>query len=73
LPASINSAGTIVGSYDDVNRQDHGFVRYSDGTIMKFDGPEATRTILYDINAAGVITGFWEDVHNREFGFLLVP
>jgi hypothetical protein len=39
----------------------HGFVRFGDGAIIPFDGPDAILTVGYSINAAGTITGHYRD------------
>ena len=41
---AINPAGTITGSFIDGSSVSHGFVRASNGAIITFDAPGATRT-----------------------------
>ena len=43
-PASINTAGTIAGSYFDSSKIPHGFVRSASGVVTAFDVAGATLT-----------------------------
>ena len=75
-PTGINPSGAITGIYADANAALHGFLRASDGSIIKFDGPGAVCPSFFSactwptgINPAGVITGFYCDA-NMCHGFL---
>jgi hypothetical protein len=70
-PASINPAGAITGTYNDVNFVGHGFLRASDGTFTTFDVPGAVNgTSPASINPAGAITGSYADANFVGHGFL---
>jgi hypothetical protein len=74
LPASINQAGDITGTYLDANGVGHGFVRAKDGTLITFDVPGATATFSSSsINPAGSVTGgyfYLNDPNRVGHGFL---
>jgi hypothetical protein len=72
---SINHAGTITGSYLDVEGAQHGFVRNPYGTITSFDPPRGRQTTATGINDSGVITGSCYYDWNNQIaeGFLRVP
>lgn len=60
---AINPAGKIAGFYFDPDNPEglahvHAFLRQPDGTIIIFDGPEATSTYVAAISPDGDITGF---------------
>jgi hypothetical protein len=67
----INEAKVITGFYLDANTMFHGFVRFGDGAIATFDGPNAILTVGYSINAAGAITGHYRDASTTSHGFVL--
>ena len=69
LPASINPAGEITGSYEDSGGM-HGFVRDSRGTITSFDPPGSFGTSPTSINPAGEITGGYFDSGGTVHGFV---
>ena len=70
---SITPAGVITGFYLDANSVDHGFVRFGDGSIVPFDGPDAILTVGISINAAGTITGHYRDATTISLGFVFRP
>jgi len=78
VPASINPAGNIAGSYDPCGQGlcSSGFLRTSDGTSISFDAPGVNRffgTITRSINAMGVIAGNFGDSNSVMHGFLRHP
>jgi hypothetical protein len=74
LPASINDAGTITGTYaPEYGQQFHGFVRDASGTITTFDVSGSLQTFPRAINAAGVIVGNYLDANDVDHGFLRDP
>jgi hypothetical protein len=54
--ASINSAGTIAGTYGD-STGIHGFVRSAAGVFTTFDVPDSTSISVVGINDSGTVTG----------------
>lgn len=72
VPMSINSAGQIVGIYQDANRILHGFLRAPDGTITTLDPPPNKGTHTYDlrINGAGTIAGDYLDPAGNQRAFV---
>jgi len=71
----INSAGTITGSYAEVNTEtigNRGYLRAADGSITKFDVPGAYDTAPMAINPAGTIVGSYNYLGDlyRDFAFL---
>ena len=74
-PSSINSAGTIAGTYFDNNGVSHGFVRYSNGSIVPFDAPGAAAagggTNVFVMNDSGAIAGYWGDANGNAHGFVM--
>jgi hypothetical protein len=58
--ATINSAGTIAGSYIDQRGESHGFVRPTGGKISVFDPPGSIGTDVVSMNDSGVIAGMFE-------------
>jgi hypothetical protein len=61
VPADINNAGIIVGSYADLSTDtSHGVVRF-DGTLYPFDAPGARSTFLTGINNRSEIVGIADD------------
>jgi probable HAF family extracellular repeat protein len=71
FPSGINNSGDVVGSYDDSQGNQHGFL-YSGGVFSTIDPPGATTTLLGGINNNGVIAGTFcvSPVGNCQ-GFLL--
>jgi hypothetical protein len=70
--ASINAAGTIVGSYGP-GLTFHGFLRSTSGTFTTIDDPSAdpaNGTIADSINSAGQIAGYYFDSSHASHGFL---
>jgi len=76
---SINTAGTIAGTYVDASDLLHGFVRSAKGAITSFDIPGASAGMLiggtasFGINTAGKVTGAYSDTSMVFHGFLLTP
>jgi hypothetical protein len=72
---SINFAGTISGSYKDIEGAQHGFVRNPYGTITSFDPPRGGQTTATSINDSGVIAGSYFYDWNTQIaqGFLRLP
>ena len=56
--------------YQDASGQSHGFVRDKDGTITRFDAPEAVYMYPDSINPSGEITGEYADASGRIHGFV---
>src|SRR5215468_2039745 len=52
-PRGINSFGQIVGLSRDGDGTPHGFLRYADGTYLKFEYPGAIFTNATSINDQG--------------------
>jgi predicted membrane protein len=78
VPVSINTAGTITGTYLDNISLYHGFVRAADGTITTFEATGAGKTGFQgtgavSINSAGDIAGFYRDASNVTHGFVRTP
>lgn len=57
-PSSINSSGTVAGTYLDDNINSHGFLRTSDGTIVVVNVPGFTNTSAACINNNEQIVGY---------------
>ncbi len=68
VPAGINNAGTITGSYQ--YHGIHGFVRDAKGVLTPFDAPTPGETIPTSINDAGVITGMYSGADGYTHGFV---
>ncbi len=64
---AINSTRAIVGNWVDKHHPHgpHGFIRNSDGNVIKFDIPGASGTDLVAINAGGDIAGNFTDSNNQ--------
>jgi hypothetical protein len=72
---SMNSEGTITGSYENTEGIEHAFVRNPYGTITSFDPPRGVQTTATSINDNGVIAGSYYynlDSQNAQ-GFLRIP
>jgi hypothetical protein len=77
VPAEINPAGEIAGSYFDNNNLIHSFLRTPHGAITTFDPPGAacsTQTQTFCSGAAGVmpngtIAGTWGDPNTSFHGY----
>jgi len=65
----IDSAGDIVGYYEDASFVNHGFI-FSLGSYITVDYPENTSTYLSGINDSGQIVGGAGTGNGPEFGFL---
>ena len=71
----INDRGEITGSYTDIGRTYHGFVRAADGSYDEFDEPDAVTgvngqgTFGIEINANGEIVGSYDDAQSRIHSF----
>ena len=61
LPAGINDAGYIAGTYNPMQGGSHGFLRTNSGVIISFDAPPigggSTGTLVGGINTVGEIAG----------------
>lgn len=69
----VNTAGTVVGAYDDVDGKRHGFVRTAAGVFTTRDVPGAISTTLYGINDAGRIVGTYLDFNSFTHGLIFEP
>jgi hypothetical protein len=76
---ALNDSGIVIGTYaDDKIFFGHGFVRAVDGTITKFDAPDAglnseagnVGTVPISINKGGVITGNYVNKNGVSHGFV---
>jgi probable HAF family extracellular repeat protein len=66
----VNSAGQIVGWYQDSLSHQHGFL-YSGGTYTTIDDPLGTNgTVATGINNSGQIVGYYTDSNGTAHGFL---
>ena len=71
LTLAINPAGTIIGTFFDVNFVTHGVIRAKDGAITTFDVPGALNgTEAVAISPEGAITGIYTDGSFVSHGFL---
>jgi len=74
--ASINSAGTVAGTYGDAAGV-HGFLRSAAGAFTTFDIPDATFISVVGINDAGTIAGEYNAASSSGLpaysGFLRTP
>src|SRR5690348_436684 len=68
VASGINSAGTIVGTFNR-DHTDHGFVRFSSGLTGIIDGPSAVGTRASGINDQNQIVGSYQDASGFH-GFL---
>jgi hypothetical protein len=66
----INASGLIVGAYQDVAGNVHGFSTSDRNTFNDIDFPGATSTQVIDVNDAGVVVGDYFDAVNVEHGFV---
>lgn len=78
FPTGINLEGAIVGSYNDANTINHGFLRARDGSIRTFDAPGAgvgydQGTAPLGITDLGEIMGELIDLNSVVHGFVLAP
>lgn len=76
--AGINPAGTISGNWFDAKSATHGFLRAPDGTITKYDVPDAGTgfgqgTVGASINPAGDLVSYWADANSVSHGYLRSP
>jgi probable HAF family extracellular repeat protein len=74
----INDLGQVVGSFNDAQGLNHGFVRYADGRLKTIDAPGAGAgpgqgTVAYGINIEGEVVGEYNDSNNVYHGFLREP
>jgi uncharacterized membrane protein len=70
FPQGINARGDIVGRYDDIEGNTHGFLLHQ-GVFTTIDFPHASFTVARGINARGDIVGRTIDQEGNEHGFLL--
>lgn len=66
----INPAGDIVGAWDDVDGNEHGFL-LRNGMFTSLDYPGSSWTDAYGINPQGDIVGQYGGADNATHGFLL--
>jgi hypothetical protein len=66
----INKYNSIVGSYLDTNANEHGFKRYSNGSLTYLNYPGAKQTTAVGINDSGVVVGWYTDTAGSENGFI---
>jgi hypothetical protein len=67
--AGVNSAGEVVGIYDDATNVEHGFT-YVGGVYSQLDPPLSTSTVAFGINDSNVISGSYTDGSSVTHGFL---
>jgi uncharacterized membrane protein len=72
IPSGINDPGTIVGSYNDTNLVEHGFV-LTRGSFSTVDFPGAPASFALGINASGLIVGLYADSAGIFHSYLAVP
>jgi probable HAF family extracellular repeat protein len=72
IPSAINSQGSIVGGYDDINLVQHGFVTIGD-SFLSVDFPGSNDTFALGINARGQIVGSYADSGGNFHSFLAEP
>jgi hypothetical protein len=76
VSVGINSAGTIVGGYTDVDGIYHAFVRTASGTISTFSAPDAgitgsiAGTGAMGVSSTGTIAGSYTDSNSILHGFI---
>lgn len=69
----INSAGSIVGNFNDSNFFPHGYLRASDGTFTIIDAQGAVKgTRVVSINSKGELAGIFWDA-NTSHGYVRAP
>jgi len=84
MPAAINRAAAVTGTYFDAEELFHSFLRSSDGIITAFDPPGATcgpsTTPAHNtcsgavgITPEGIIVGSYADVNDVIHGYLRAP
>jgi len=79
LSSGLNDAGAITGNYYDANNVFHGYLRYPNGTFIKFEAPGADTTDAYhgtfpeSLNNFGAIAGYYLDGNGVYHGFLRNP
>jgi len=77
VAVGVNPDGVVLGTYSDINQNNHGFLRAIDGSFTIFDPPGQIRALfvpfafgpsLY-MNAQGVITGtYFQLIPGNPFG-----
>jgi hypothetical protein len=70
--SSINPAGAITGSYQDVNGW-HAFLRARNGSFTSIDAPGSSYIYAVSINPADEITGYYRDENGQYHGFAWIP
>ena len=68
--AGINKYNSIAGSYLDSNANQHGFKRFSNGSITYLNYPGARGTTAVGINDSGAVVGWYVDTAGSENGFI---
>jgi probable HAF family extracellular repeat protein len=66
----INAPGQVVGYFQDVNGNFHGFLKHG-STFTQIDVPGATGTFAYGINDRTDVVGWYLDQQFGEHGFVL--
>jgi uncharacterized membrane protein len=66
---AINTAGQIVGGFEDAAYVNHGFLDTA-GTITTIDFPGSYGTTIYDVNDSGEMVGVYIDAASNSHGFL---
>jgi hypothetical protein len=71
VPVVVNDLGTVVGSYYDVNNNQHGFARSVDGRVTTIDVPGiGNQTAVQDINDLGTMIGYYTDAAGNVHGWV---
>lgn len=68
----INDLGDAVGTYNDFNLIQHGFV-LSRGVFQTVDFPDGSNTFAFGINASGKIVGIYQGADGNTHSFLAAP
>jgi uncharacterized membrane protein len=69
---SLNARGDFVGTFNDLNLVQHGFVQ-SNGTFGTVDFPGGSNTFALGINSSGKIVGFYTAADGTSHSFLASP
>jgi hypothetical protein len=68
--AGLDAAGRVAGSYSDVKKVTHGYLRRTQGHIETFDPPGSLDTEVTAISPKGVVIGTYSDAGNAQHAFL---
>jgi hypothetical protein len=66
----INNKDVVVGDFEGTDANEHGFVRFKNGAISRFDVPGATNTEVDGINDLGTIVGSFTDAGDNVHCFI---